>query len=151
MPVRPVRVLMAVVVVVMMMPEVPVAVAKALAEQDQTHPQHEQAGGQAHPGVELIGQDVVGEQQRHQPQGDHTGRVGDGHRQPQEEGVARRPPRSHQIRPDDGLAVARREGMGRSPEERQAERDDQARAGQIVAVQRARKAVAAAAAPGPAG
>ena len=59
----------------------------------------------------MLGDDVAGGEERHQAEGEHAGRMGEGDGEAQENGLAGGAPRADQIGADDGLAVARREGV----------------------------------------
>ena len=85
---------------------------------------HSERGDQVDPGEEGLGKDVARGEQRHQAEGEHADRVGHGHEQPQQQGVARRAARAHQVGGDHGLAVARRERVERAPAHRQQQRED---------------------------
>ena len=60
-------------------------------------------------GIEALGQDVLRQEERHQPQREDADRVGDRDGQAEGDGVAGRAARADQVGGDDGLAVAGRE------------------------------------------
>ena len=56
--------------------------AHARAQDGAADRQHHHAGDQVEPRVEVLGQDVLREGQRHHPQREHPDRVRDRHRRP---------------------------------------------------------------------
>ena len=124
-------VIMHVVVVVMVVAVAGVAVVVVVvrpASPPQALPQHrcsddddEQAGGEREPGIELVGDDELRQQQRHEPEGEHPCRVRDGHGCTEEEGMPRLPLRADEVAGDECLAVAGSQSVHRSPERRDQE------------------------------
>ena len=70
---------------------VPARAAAPPAEHPEADADDEEARSERQPGIELLGHDELGEQERHQAEPEHAGRVGDRHRRAENERVARAP------------------------------------------------------------
>ncbi len=97
----------------------------ASAQDGDPDEQHEQARGQVQPRVELLGQHVGRQRERHQPEGEDADRVGHGDDRPERHRVARRSPRPDEVGGDHRLAVSRRERVQRAPPERGQQQEDE--------------------------
>jgi hypothetical protein len=79
----------------------------ASAQHPEADRYHEKSRGQVQPRVEVLGKDVLREQQRHEPEHEHADRVRDRDDRAKTEGVARGAARSDQVGGDHRLAVTR--------------------------------------------
>ena len=78
---------------------------------------HEQAGGEADPGIELLRHDELGEGERHEAECEDAHRVGRRHDQAERRRMPGRSALADEIGGDDRLSVAGRERVRCAPEE----------------------------------
>ena len=104
-------------VVVVMPVRVSAAVPHAGKQNRGADADHEQAGGKADPGVELLRHDELGEGERYEAEREDADRVGRRHDQAERRRVPGRSALADEIGGDDRLSVAGRERVRRAPEE----------------------------------
>ena len=84
-----------------------------------------QPGDQVQPRIEVLGQDVLRQRERHEPEREHPDRVGDRHGGAQRERMAGSAPGAHQVGGDHRLAVTRGESVHRAPGQRGQQEEQQ--------------------------
>ena len=105
----------------------------AVPQHDDADADHEQRGDEVHPRIQVLGDDELGEGERHETEREDADRVGDGHNAAERERIARTSSRADEVGRDDRLAVSRRQRVRRSPEEREGERDEDEADAQVIA------------------
>ena len=111
-----VLVLVLVVVVLMLMRRRPRATHPA-AHDRRPHPEHQQPRDEVQPRIELLGQHIGRQRERHRPEREDADRVGDRHRGPEGHGMARGAARADEIGGHHRLAVPGRERVHGAPSE----------------------------------
>src|SRR5215212_9204714 len=125
--------------------------AEALAEGEETHGDDHETRDDAHPGVEALGDDVVGGEESNHAEGEDAGGVGNRHGQTEEDGVAGGTAGTDEVGADDRFAVPRREGVQGAPSGSEEEGDGDTGPGEVVTVQERGETGAGAAAVGAGG
>ena len=103
--------------------------AHARAHDRRPDAEHEQPGDEVQPRVEVLGEHVGRQRERHRPEGEDADRVRDRHGQPERDGVARGAARADEVGGDHRLAVAGRQRVHRAPSEGREQEQQRARPG----------------------
>ena len=101
----------------------PTRAAQPLPEHRRSDGDDEQPRGERQPGVELVGDDELREQERDQSEGEDAGGVRRGHGRAEQERVPRLALGSDEVAGDERLPVPRREGVDCAPEGGDQERE----------------------------